>query len=128
MVRPTAVRLGAPDGTDHHLLGRVADVAFRGRGYEHAVELDCGTETSGVFAERRVGRRESVGLRLDTSGCVVFPAGAAATATIGGMHGSGSGSGADAPGASNARGGAVDPEHDLVLEAPEIANEVALWR
>ncbi len=128
MVRPTAVRLGAPDGTDHHLLARVADVAFRGRGYEHAVELDCGTQISGVFAERRVGRRESVGLRLDTSGCIVFPAGAAATATIGGMHGSGSGSGADTPGASNPRGGAVDPEHDLVLEAPEIANEVALWR
>ncbi len=52
----------------------LADVAFRGRGYEHAVELDSGTQISGVFSETRVGRGETVGLRLETAGCLVFPA------------------------------------------------------
>jgi iron(III) transport system ATP-binding protein len=51
----------------------VADVAFRGRGYEHAVELADGTQLTGVFSERRVPRGERVGLRLEASGCLVFP-------------------------------------------------------
>ncbi len=80
LIRPTAVRICSAEGDDHHLVGRVADVAFRGRGYEHAVELDCGTRVSGVFSELRVERGRPVGLRLESSGCHVFAAGEAGTA------------------------------------------------
>ena len=80
LIRPTAVRLCATDGDEHHLVGMVTDVAFRGRGYEHAVALDGGTQISGVYSEWRVGRGEPVGLRLEASGCHVFPGGAAAGA------------------------------------------------
>ena len=73
MIRPTSVRLWPTDAGDHHLLGHVADVAFRGRGYEHAVELFDGTQINGIFSELRYRRGESVGLRLDVSGCLLFP-------------------------------------------------------
>ncbi len=72
-VRTAATRLGSPEDDDYHLLGLVADVAFRGRGYEHAVRLADGTQLTGVFSERRVPRGERVGLRLEASGCLVFP-------------------------------------------------------
>ena len=73
MVRPTAVRFCPTDTGEHHLLGHVADVAFRGRGYEHAVELSDGTQINSIFSELRFERAERVGLRLDTAGCLVFP-------------------------------------------------------
>ena len=79
MIRPTPVRMCAADDDARHLVGRVCDVAFRGRGYEHAVALDCGAQINGVFSEVRVARGQAVGLRLETSGCLVFPAGDAAT-------------------------------------------------
>ena len=76
MIRPTGVRLCAngsagPDG--YHLSGRVTDVAFRGRGYEHAIDISAGTRLTGVFADVRAARGEIVGLRLDPAGCHVFP-------------------------------------------------------
>jgi iron(III) transport system ATP-binding protein len=73
MMRPTAVRLCRTDTGEHHLLGHVADVAFRGHGYEHAVELADGTQINSIFSEVRVERAERVGLRLETAGCLVFP-------------------------------------------------------
>ncbi len=74
LVRPTAVRItGAGDG-DHHLAGTVADVAFRGRGYEHAIDVAASTRFTGVFAPSRAERGTAVGLRLDPAGCHVFPA------------------------------------------------------
>jgi iron(III) transport system ATP-binding protein len=77
MIRPTGVRLCAngsagPDG--YQLSGRVTDVAFRGRGYEHAIDISAGTRLTGVFADVRAARGETVGLRLDPAGCHVFPA------------------------------------------------------
>jgi iron(III) transport system ATP-binding protein len=77
MIRPTGVRLctngsAGPDG--HHLSGRVTDVAFRGRGYEHAIDINEHTRLTGVFADVRAARGETVGLRLDPAGCHVFPA------------------------------------------------------
>jgi iron(III) transport system ATP-binding protein len=82
MIRPTGVRLCA-NGSDgpagslgsagHHLSGRVTDVAFRGRGYEHAIDVDGNTRLTGVFADMRAPRGETVGLRLDPAGCHVFP-------------------------------------------------------
>jgi iron(III) transport system ATP-binding protein len=75
MIRPTGVRLCASDGDGHHLSGQVTDVAFRGRGYEHAIDVDGGIRLTGVFAEVRAARGRVVGLRLDPAGCHLFPAG-----------------------------------------------------
>lgn len=72
MIRPASVHICSTTDESCHLLGTVADVAFRGRGYEHAVEIDGGTQINGIFSEFRVGRGESVGLHLDTAGCFVF--------------------------------------------------------
>ena len=79
MIRPTGVRLTAngsgPNGTgEAHLSGRVTDVAFRGRGYEHAIDINGTTRLTGVFADVRAARGETVGLRLDPAGCHLFPA------------------------------------------------------
>ncbi len=72
LLRPTAVALTSCDGADAHLVGRVTDVAFRGRGYEHVVAVEGGIEVTGVFAGARVARDERVGLRLQADGCHVF--------------------------------------------------------
>jgi iron(III) transport system ATP-binding protein len=74
MVRPTGVRLSQDGLGEHHLSGRVTDVAFRGRGYEHAIDLDGSTRLTGVFADFRAARGEIVGLRMDPAGCHLFPA------------------------------------------------------
>ncbi len=73
LIRPTGIRLCPADG-EHHLAGTVADVAFRGRGYEHAVDLPGQRRLTGVFSDTRAARGQSVGLRLDPAGCHVFPA------------------------------------------------------
>jgi iron(III) transport system ATP-binding protein len=74
MIRPTGVRLSQDGSAERHLAGRVTDVAFRGRGYEHAIDLDGSTLLTGVFAEFRVPRGEVVGLRMDPAGCHLYPA------------------------------------------------------
>jgi ABC-type Fe3+/spermidine/putrescine transport system ATPase subunit len=73
MVRPTGVRLVGAHTGEHHLAGTVADVAFRGRGYEHAIDLPGYGRLTGVFASTRTGRGEPVGLALEPEGCHVFP-------------------------------------------------------
>jgi iron(III) transport system ATP-binding protein len=72
MIRPTAVRMCANGSAEPQLSGRVTDVAFRGRGYEHAIDLAGGTRLTGVFADVRAARGETVGLRMDPAGCHVF--------------------------------------------------------
>jgi iron(III) transport system ATP-binding protein len=72
MVRPTGVRLCPPHDDDRHLTGIVADVAFRGRGYEHAIDLPGHGRLTGVFASARAARGSAVGLRLDPEGCHLF--------------------------------------------------------
>ena len=74
MVRPTGITLVAAGSGEHHLAGTVADVAFRGRGYEHAIDLPGYGRMTGVFASTRAGRGEPVGLRLEPEGCHLFPA------------------------------------------------------
>jgi len=89
MIRPTGVRLcangsaGAPwlprpagpgGSAEYQLSGRVTDVAFRGRGYEHAIDISEDIRLTGIFADARTARGQTVGLRLDPAGCHVFPA------------------------------------------------------
>jgi iron(III) transport system ATP-binding protein len=74
-IRPGAVGLCSPEDPGAHLTGTVADVAFRGRSYELAVDLVGGGRLNGIHAERRVERGAGVGLRLEVTGCVVFDAG-----------------------------------------------------
>jgi iron(III) transport system ATP-binding protein len=73
-IRPTGVLLLQSADETPHLTGRVADVAFRGRGYEYAIDLPGLGRLTGVFARHRADRGDSVGLRLDPEGCHVFPA------------------------------------------------------
>jgi iron(III) transport system ATP-binding protein len=74
MIRPTGVRLCASHTGEHHLTGTVADVAFRGRGYEHAIDIAGHGRLTNVFADTRAHRGETVGLRLEVAGCHLFPA------------------------------------------------------
>ncbi len=74
LVRPTGVQICEPDGAGHHLAGSVVDVAFRGRGYEHAIDIAGHGRLTGVFAPARAERGDLVGLRLDPAGCHVFAA------------------------------------------------------
>ncbi|HEY1670232.1 MAG TPA: ABC transporter ATP-binding protein [Trebonia sp.] len=73
-IRPTGVLLLRSAEETPHLSGRVADVAFRGRGYEYAIDLPGLGRLAGVFARHRAERGDSVGLRLDPEGCHLFPA------------------------------------------------------
>ncbi len=43
MIRPTGVKLTVNGSDERHLSGRVTDVAFRGRGYEHAIDINGNT-------------------------------------------------------------------------------------
>jgi hypothetical protein len=64
--------LCAHDAPEAHLVGEVADTAFRGRHYELVVDLGGGRRLSGVVGERRVARGTAVGVVLDVAGCVAF--------------------------------------------------------
>ena len=75
LIRPAGVRLVSNHAGEHHLAGVVADVAFRGRGYEHAIDIPGLGQLTSVFADTRAARGENVGLRLDPGGCHLFPAG-----------------------------------------------------
>jgi iron(III) transport system ATP-binding protein len=71
-IRPTGVFLAHTESDERHLTGRVADVAFRGRGYEYAIDLPGLGRLTGVFARHRASRGDEVGLRLDPEGCHLF--------------------------------------------------------
>jgi iron(III) transport system ATP-binding protein len=77
-IRPTGILLLRSAAETPHLTGRVADVAFRGRGYEYAIDLPGLGRLTGVFARHRAERGDSAGLRLDPEGCHLFPADAQA--------------------------------------------------
>ena len=86
LIRPTGVQLVGTDGDDHHLAGTVADVAFRGRGYEHAIDIPGHGRLTGVFAPVRASRGDTVGLRLDPANCHVFAAPGDQSATLAEDH------------------------------------------
>jgi ABC-type Fe3+/spermidine/putrescine transport system ATPase subunit len=71
-VRPAAVQIVAAG--DGHFNAHVRDVAFAGRGYEHALSGPGGLIMTRVFCEVRSDRGETVGVRLNPDGCLVLPA------------------------------------------------------
>jgi iron(III) transport system ATP-binding protein len=71
-IRPSGVQIAGADEGDYHLAGIVADVAFRGRGYEHAIDIPGHGRLTGVFAAVRASRGDTVNLRLDSAGCHAF--------------------------------------------------------
>jgi iron(III) transport system ATP-binding protein len=74
-IRPTGVyvvRTAETAEEERHLTGRVADVAFRGRGYELAIDLPGHGRLTGVFARHRTVRGQEVDLRLEPDGCHLF--------------------------------------------------------
>jgi iron(III) transport system ATP-binding protein len=73
LLRQSAVRLRphAHGG----IVGRITDAAFRGRGYDHAVELPWGDRLVGVHDERRWSRGDSVCLSIDPEASFFFPDG-----------------------------------------------------
>ncbi|MGH3216627.1 MAG: TOBE domain-containing protein [Trebonia sp.] len=81
-IRPTGVRLASRTDGSPHLTGRVADVAFRGRGYEYAIDLPGLGRLAGVFARHRATRGDEVGLRLEPDGCHLFPADDSGTGAV----------------------------------------------
>ncbi len=72
-IRPTGVFLAHTEEDERHLSGRVADVAFRGRGYEYAIDVPGLGRLTGVFARHRASRGDEVGLRLDPAGLSPVP-------------------------------------------------------
>jgi len=72
LLRPTAIGLTETNHPLATLHGIVADVAFRGRGYDHAVELDCGSPLTEVYDEHRQARGARVGVTLDPAACLAY--------------------------------------------------------
>ncbi len=79
-VRPSAAGLCHPDSPECQARGEVADVAFRGRGYELVVDLPGGGTVAGIVTTERARRGERVGLTFSGTGCLVFAEAAAAAA------------------------------------------------
>jgi iron(III) transport system ATP-binding protein len=84
LVRPTATRLeplqfgsvsgaGSTAASGQVLPGRIVDVAYRGRGYDHVVECERGLLTS-VFDEHAWTRGEECLVRVDPAACMAFSA------------------------------------------------------
>jgi iron(III) transport system ATP-binding protein len=81
-IRATGIYLLHSAAEVPHLSGRIADVAFRGRGYEYAIDIPGLGRLTGVFARHRAERGDSVGMRLDPEGCHLFPATAATVPSV----------------------------------------------
>lgn len=67
IIRPAAATLTSTT-EEGSLQAVVTDVAYRGRGYEHAVTTEAGTLT-GIHAPTRHERGARIGLRLSADGC-----------------------------------------------------------
>ena len=72
-VRPSAVRITGPNRAA--LMARVRDVAFCGRGYEHALVAEGNILFTRVFSGSRWERGSRVGIMLNPEGCLVLGSG-----------------------------------------------------
>ena len=70
-IRPSAVRI-VPPSPDAHLQAEVLDVAFCGRGYEHALEVVGAGVLTRVHSEQRWPRGAAAGVMLDPAGCLIL--------------------------------------------------------
>ena len=68
-LRPFALAIS--DADEPSIEARVLDVAFRGRGYEHALALG-GNVISSVFCAERHPRGSKVSISVDPAGCLAF--------------------------------------------------------
>ena len=73
MVRSAPIRLHECDNVPGAFPGRVVDAAFRGRGYEHVVDIGAGYRLLGVFAETRWERHRAVHVSIPAEACIAFP-------------------------------------------------------
>lgn len=80
-VRPSAVQVVGPG--QGQLAARVRDVAFAGRGYEHALASAGGLLFTKVYCEQRWPRGAEVSLRLAPEGCLVLAEPACEDASVG---------------------------------------------
>jgi TOBE domain len=71
-VRPSAVHIVPPEQAQ--FFAHVRDVAFCGRGHEHALAGDASLLFTRVFSETRWDRGSAVGVRLSPEGCLVLGA------------------------------------------------------
>jgi len=73
-VRPAATRILSPGAVAPYgsLPGTVADVAYRGRGYDHVVDCAAGP-LAAVFDPNPHPRGTEVEIALDPDGCVAYP-------------------------------------------------------
>ena len=72
LVRPAATRLASvPGAAAGSLAGRVIDVAYRGRGYDHVVACEAGS-LAAVFSPNRQPYGTNVVVEIDPAGCLAF--------------------------------------------------------
>lgn len=74
LVRPSAVKIHSVGSALTQARAVVTDVAYRGRGYEIAVELECGGQMHSIFSPHRIARRSAVGVSFEEEGTLLFPA------------------------------------------------------
>ncbi len=72
MVRHGTVHIAPPGSAEETLEAEVIDAAFRGRGYDHVIQLTTGQRMVGVFDKRRHNPGDRVRIRLDPAGCHAY--------------------------------------------------------
>lgn len=70
LVRPAATSFTASD--ENRISSTITDIAYRGRGYEHAIETKYGSLT-GVFDTISHARGSSMEVSIDPDRCIAFP-------------------------------------------------------
>ncbi len=75
LIRPAGVHLLPEGHAERHLDAVVLDSAYRGRGYDHALDVGGGHHLVGVHDQRRWTRGGRVGVRLAPDACLLFAPG-----------------------------------------------------
>lgn len=70
-IRPTALKIVQPTSLST-MTGIIVDVSYCGKGYEHAIKLGEGSLLTKIFSENKFNRNESVGIMVDSNGCLVL--------------------------------------------------------
>ncbi len=73
MLRSAPIHIQSDAFGAGELKGRVVDVAYRGRGYDHVIETMDGNLLHSVFSEFRWERQSTVGIRIPVEACIAFP-------------------------------------------------------